>query len=403
MNPLSSAAAGTRPAPACHAPAQDSAATPGQRAGLPWRVQRIASLGDFLARWQQLATPAPTPFHSAAWLRHWYATLGCQPGMEPLLLCARREGDKADALLLPLVRRRQGRLAIVEPPDRGVSDYNGPLLNPALTFDASCAAPLWQALKQALAGNDLLRIDKLLTHVGGQPNPLALALPCQPCNMFGNHFSIDGSFDDWRHSLAKEVRKEFERTWRVFSRIEGAHFVRASEPAQALNLYQQLEAMQHARLANTPGYQLDDAAHSALYAGLLQDGLQDGLQSGQVVLTALMHGDQAIAALYGLLEGGCYTMLRVSFAGDAWKHCAPGKLILERTIAHLHEQGCRQFDFAIGDYAHKRIFKTTPRPLLDACVALSWRGLPAMAAWRARHLVRRQPALVALAQRWRRR
>ncbi len=394
MNPTSSAVAGARPTAATSA-----AAAPGQHAGLPWRVQRIASLSDFLARWQRLATPAPTPFHSAAWLRHWYATLGRQPGLEPLLLCARREGDKADAMLLPLVRRRQGRLAIVEPPDHGVSDYNGPLLNPDLTFDASCAAPLWRALKQALAGNDLLRIDKLLTHVGGQPNPLALALPCQPCNMFGNHFSIDGAYDDWRHSLATNVRKEFERTWRVFSRIEGAHFLRASEPAQALHLYQQLEAMQHARLAGTPGYRLNDAAHSQLYAGLLQDGLH----SGQVVLTALMHGDQAIAALYGLLEGGCYTMLRVSFAGDAWKHCAPGKLILERTIAHLHEQGCRQFDFAIGDYAHKRIFKTTPRPLLDACVALSWRGLPAMAAWRARHLVRRQPALVALARRLRRR
>ena len=403
MNTASSAAAGTRPAPAAHAAARSTAAEP----GLPWRVQRIASLNDFLARWQQLATPAPTPFHSAAWLRHWYATLGRQPGLEPLLLCARREGDSADAMLMPLVRRRQGRLAIVEPPDHGVSDYNGPLLNPSLTFDerfdASCAAPLWQALKQALAGNDLLRIDKLLTHVGGQPNPLALALPCQPCNMFGNHFSIAGTYDEWRHSLAKDVRKEFERTWRVFSRIEGARFVHATEPAQALALYRQLEAMQHARMAGTPGYRLDDAAHSQLYAGLLQDGLHDGLQSGQVVLTALMQGDQAIAALYGLLEGGTYTMLRVSFAGDAWKHCAPGKLILERTIAHLHEQGCRQFDFAIGDYAHKRIFKTTPRPLLDACVALSWRGLPAVAAWRARHLLRRHSALVALARRLRRR
>ena len=50
-------------------------------------------------------------------------------------------------------------------------------------------------------------------------------------------------------------------------------------------------------------------------------------------------------------------MVRISNAGEKWSNCSPGRLIIERTMAALHqENGVREFDFSVGNYAYKRRF-----------------------------------------------
>ena len=70
-------------------------------------------------------------------------------------------------------------------------------------------------------------------------------------------------------------------------------------------------------------------------------------------------------------------------------------LIIERTMAALHHDGVRHFDFSVGNYAYKRRFGVVPLPLADITAALSWRGLPY--AWRDRAVreLRRHPRLAA--------
>ena len=296
-------------------------------------------------------------------------------------------------LLLPLVAQREQGLSVVRFADEGVTDYNAPLMAPALAgIDAAQARALRRALGNALAGHDLLRIDKMLPRLAGGANPLQAIWPCQPCEMFGNHLRVDLDYDTWRHSLDKTVRKEFERTWRAFSRDPDARFERITGAADARALFAELEAQQRQRMAHAGDhYRLDRPEWRRLYV----DRLQRGLAAGSVVLTALRCRGELVAALYGISDGTRYVALRISHAGEAWKHCAPGKLLLERTIHHLHSPGLRHIDFAIGDYFHKRVFKMAQTPLVDACVALSWRGLPAVWAWRTRRGLKRQAWIVA--------
>ena len=68
--------------------------------------------------------------------------------------------------------------------------------------------------------------------------------------------------------------------------------------------------------------------------------------------------------------------MRVSNAGEKWSHCSPGRLIIDRTIAALHKEGVREFDFSVGDYDYKRRFGATQFALVDIGAALSWRGWP---------------------------
>ena len=88
-------------------------------------------------------------------------------------------------------------------------------------------------------------------------------------------------------------------------------------------------------------------------------------------------------------------MVRISNAGEKWSNCSPGRLIIERTMAALHRDGVRQFDFSIGNYAYKRRFGVVPLPLADITAALSWRGLPYALRDRAVRELRRHPRLAA--------
>jgi len=343
---------------------------------------------QFLSLWQSSRFAPPSAFQTAGWLRSWYATLGQIPGNTPVCVTV-RHGEQP-VILLPLVASRQGGISVVSFADEGVTDYNAALCGPVASDDIPA---LWTALRTALAGHDLLSIDKMMASPGDQPNPLAAAIPVQPCEMFGNYMLVDEDFDQWHRSLTKGVRKEFERTWRVFTRDPDCRFERITDPAKAEEFFEELEAQQRQRMAHAGDrYVLDKAPWRAMY----QTRMREGLADGSVVLTALTCRGELVAGLYGICDGARYVALRITYAGEAWKHCVPGKLLLERTVHHLHGQGVRYIDFAIGDYFHKRVFGVSHTPLVDACVALSVKGVPKMLAWRFRRLLKRQQKLVAL-------
>ena len=86
-------------------------------------------------------------------------------------------------------------------------------------------------------------------------------------------------------------------------------------------------------------------------------------------------------------------MTRISNAGERWSNCSPGRLIIERTMAALHKQGMREFDFSIVNYAYKRRFGVARLPLVDISAALSWRGIPYALRDRAARELRRYPRL----------
>ena len=363
-------------------------------AHMPWRVDRLDDPEDFVQRCQRLQGSGPALFQHSSWLRSWYACLGQQDGVEPLLLSARPVGAQADALLIPLVKRREGLLTVVEHADGGITDYNAPVMREGSRFSGGDARALWAELRCALQGCDVLRLDKLAAGSGAQANPWLLMLPTRASELFGNRFRAHERYADWMTHIGKHARKEFERCWRVFNRSPDARFVMASHVDEGLALLRQLASLQHARQAETPGYRLAEPAYASFY----EHFLRHNLDSGRCVMTALMDGEQMVAGLLSVFDGERFTMLRIAMAGEPWKACAPGKLLLERSIHAMHQRGCREFDFAIGDYQHKKAFCTTPYPLHQACVPLSLKGRAYHLGWQLKHAAKAHPRLLASAR-----
>lgn len=350
---------------------------------------------DEIARRWARTTHLATVFQTESWLWAWYATIGRTVG-EPVLLSAtdRRSGELAT--MLPLVRRTAGRLRIVEFADHGVSDSNAPVLGPAAPTNAADAQAMWKAMRKALSGADVVRFTKMPPEIEGRANPLTLLPSARRASLTGNILAIDGSWDDYLASLKGMLRKQLRKTWRVFTEHEGATFRRIEDPDEAVCVLAELARQQGARL-RTQGepYRLDEPEFAAFYRSLVAEGVADG----SVILTALMHNDEVVAALLGLARGSTYVMVRISAGAEKWGSCSPGRLVIVRTMQMLHAEGFRTFDFSVGDYPYKRRLGARSQPLFDLTAALAPRGLPLLAYDRTKHFVRQRPALRALARR----
>jgi CelD/BcsL family acetyltransferase involved in cellulose biosynthesis len=140
---------------------------------------------------------------------------------------------------------------------------------------------------------------------------------------------------------------------------------------------------------------LNDETCAAFYRNLVRDGVGHGY----ALVSALTAGDEVVATLLGIRNGSRYVMIRISNAGEKWSNCSPGRLIIERTMAALHRDGVREFDFSIGNYTYKRRFGVTRIPLVDLSAALSWRGLPYALRDRAARELRNYPKIAAYLKR----
>jgi CelD/BcsL family acetyltransferase involved in cellulose biosynthesis len=359
-----------------------------------FRVELLRDWKQAIARWHDFSPS--TPFQHPQWYSAWYDAFAGADGIEPLIAVVTAASTGEQAALLPLIRRRQNNIAIVEFADLDLTDYNAPILGAAAPRDARGARVFWHSLLSALRRMpdpaDLIRLRKLAVDLDGRPNPLALLDEAGSCSLNGNLVTTGEDYDAWRYTLEKTVRKELERSWRVFTRDASASFAIITDSSEALRILSTTEVQQGTRMQGLGvNFILNDETCAAFYRNLVRDGVGNGY----ALVSVLTVGDEIVATLLGIRNGERYVMIRISNAGERWSNCSPGRLIIERTMAALHEDGVREFDFSIGNYAYKRRFGVTPLPLIDISAALSARGWPYALRDRAARELRNYPRLEA--------
>lgn len=359
-------------------------------------VRAAGFLIEIAREWSAVATAwdgaarrgAATAFQHRGWLEAWYGAFAHRADIEPRLVTVRNRATGELALCLPLIRRRRKGMRFIEFADLDLTDYNAPLLGPAAPRDASSTKVMWRQVRRALDG-DVLRVRKMPLEIEGRPNPLALLPAAGASSLNGNIVAVGEDYDAWRFSLERTVRKELERSWRVFTRDPQARFEIVADKAKALHLLSTMEMQQGERMQQLgANYILNDESCAAFYRNLVANDI-----GGYATLSALISGEEVVAALLGIRRGDTYIMVRISNAGEKWSNCSPGRLIIERTMAALHQDGIRKFDFSIGNYPYKRRFGVAPLPLADVTLAIGWRGWPVVLRDRAARQLRQHPAI----------
>jgi CelD/BcsL family acetyltransferase involved in cellulose biosynthesis len=348
---------------------------------------------DFVRDWKQSASRwngagQSTTFQHGHWLDAWYDAFDTAT---PLIAIISDAATHRKVAMVPLIRRVQRGVRIVEFADLGLTDYNAPILDCGAPADGMGARVLCRALLAALRrspdGVDLVRLQKMPADVGGKPNPLVSLGRVGSCSLNGNLIRIGDDFEVYRASIK---RMQLPRSWRGFNRYPGAEFRIVSDVDEALALLDAMDAQQQARMQHLgQEFILNDEARARFYRDLVTRGIGDGY----VVVSALTCGEEVVATALGIRQQGYFVFLRISNAGKNWSHCSPSRLIIERTMAALHTEGVRQFDLSIGNYSFKRRFGAAPFPLTDVSIALGWRGIPYVLRDRAAQWLRRHPWL----------
>jgi CelD/BcsL family acetyltransferase involved in cellulose biosynthesis len=360
---------------------------------------------EFVADWKQAAARfndlcPSTPFQHPQWLEAWYGAFAGTGHVEPLIAIVSDAATGEPIALLPLIRRPQKGIRIVEFADLSLTDYNAPMLTAAAPRTARAARALWRDLTAALrripGGADLIGLQKMPADLDGKPNPLALLGGAGPCSLNGNVVTTGDDFDAYRYSLDRTVRKELERSWRVFMRYPAATFKIVADRNEALRILSTMEVPQGRRMQQLGlHFILNDEACAAFYRKLVGSGVDNGY----VVVSALTVGEEVVATLLGIRTGSHYLMIRISNAGEKWSNFA-GQIDHRTHHGGPAQAGhAREFDFSIVNYAYKRRFGVARLPLVDISAALSWRGLPYALRDRAARELRRYPRLAPYVRR----
>ena len=327
-------------------------------------------------------------FQHPLWFDAWYNAFD---EVSPLIAIVSDAATGRKIMLVPLIRRVRHGVRIVEFADLNVTDYNAPILLTGVTFDMLEARVLSRALVAELrkvpGGVDLIRLKKMPSRLAGGVNPLALLGREGSSSLNGNLIETGDDFEAYRASIK---RIQMLRYWRVFRRHPGAAFRMIDSVDEALKIVEIMDTQQHARMQKLGlRFVLNDKVHACFY----RDLVRRGLPKGYVVVAALICEEAVVATVLGLRQDDYFVVLRISNAGARWTHCSPSKLVVERTMAALHEQGVRRFDLSVGNYAFKRRFGALQLRLTDASVALGWRGIPYVLRDRTAQWLRRFPWL----------
>ena len=234
---------------------------------------------DFVRDWREAASRLNagrrTAFQHGYWLGAWYQAFD---DVAPLIAVISDAATGKDIAMVPMISHVRRGIRIVEFADLGVSDNNAPILAPDAALDAAAGRAIGRALVAALRtlpdGFDLLRLRKMPAEVGGKPNPLVSMGRIGSSSLNGNLVLMGDDYADYQASIK---RMQMPRSWRVFSRHDGARFEIATDVARAYELMDVMDVQQQARMRELGSpFVLNDAAHARFYREVACQGIADG-------------------------------------------------------------------------------------------------------------------------------
>lgn len=364
-----------------------------------WDVTLATDPKALAAEWHCLeARGHATLFQRSEWVLPWYRAAVQSGSADPLVVAVRRSPSEAIVMLLPLCRRRDRGLDVVEFADLSLSDYTAPVLAPvSLLSDEDAINALHAAL--AALRCDIIRFGKITPTVGGRRNPM-LSLPgavVGPLAAYG--LALQRPFGEHAGQVFdKSFHRDLKRVMRKLSaeRCEPRLIV-ANTGEQARSLFDAFLALRSARFEEIGrGDTLADPVWRAFYADIFAS-LND--RSFGTVL-ALAVGDEIVAVDLAVLHNDAICLLAGSFLmQEGWRKYSLGNVLTYLEMEWATARGIKIFDLTIGAEAYKLRFGVREIFLYEWTAARSWRGIAEEWSWRLKGSLRKRPQLHAAARR----
>jgi CelD/BcsL family acetyltransferase involved in cellulose biosynthesis len=367
-------------------------------------VDIVGDLGQAEAIWRQLEErqPSHTPYQRFDFLAAWQRQVGMREGLRPFLVIA-ADAEQRPLLLLPLALGRRHGVKVASFMGGKHSTYNMALWDGE--FVASVALADMEALITGIAARgqaDVLALYQQPLHWRDQPNPMAL-LPHQPSANDCPLLAIEPGAAP-ASLISNSFRRRLKGKERKLQSLPGYRYHVATSDADITRLLDWFFRVKPLRMAeqklpnvfSDPG--VEDFIRTAC-ATPLRDG-------GRAIdIHALECDEEVIAIFAGVADGHRFSMMFNTYTMSASSKYSPGLILMRDIIDHYAGQNYRAFDLGIGSDDYKRLFCKSDEPIFDSFLPLSARGKMAAAAMsavnRAKRMVKRNPALLEMAQKLR--
>lgn len=362
------------------------------------------NIGNLDGEWRRLERLDWTSLHQGMdWCRAW-----CDANRSHLI-AVRGASAGRTALLLPLELVSQSGLRVARFPGGRFNNLNTGLFDPMLTRpDAEELQNFKVSLRHLLAGKaDLMVLDNVPLFWRGGRHPLADLANIENQNR-SFQLPLFPNFEATLSQLnAKSRRKKFRAQTRKLEAMGGFRHVIGDEATKhgLLDLFFRQKG-DRLRLQGLPDV-FEPTETRRFFHRLLDVPSQDAdrpLSLHAIRLKGTHEGH--IAAIAGLARKGdhvicLFSSIDESIAAEA----SPGELLFWLMIEQCCREGVAIFDFGIGDQLYKRSWCSQETVQHDILIPINWKGSiahPALiAATSAKAVVKRNPRLYSLLQRWR--
>ncbi len=348
-------------------------------------------------RWSALEERGvATAFQSRAFVEPLVRGLAVRQGLRPFVV---EVSDAAGPLLAAaFVRRRQGRVEIVELADCGVSDYAAPLVRADVALEPDDTAALEAAIRSAMPAHDALFLRKMPERIAGRRNPFADFSGMR--SMHTGTIAVDAAAAMAAgHGAVKEGLRKARKLVR-----EGGAVRRIVDPAEAEIALDRLFAFRDARMVKRGTV---DTSADPLVRGFYREVVPPAAASGFAVIYEIAAADRVLGIVQGFAYRGRFHGTLMGFAVDdpASASISPGLVGVVKALADHAETPGTIFDFGAGEQAYKARFGAVATDFVQVARAATLRGMAPVATDAARcegrRLLRAHPDLAEKVRRLR--
>ena len=333
------------------------------------------------APWAEIEGQArASPYQRHGFVEAWHQTTGRARAITPMIVVARDETGRVNAVL-PLGRSRRGPVWVAEFLGGADANFKMGLFRQGLDVKSEAIVDLLRrAARMTIPRVDVFWLSNQPISWQGVANPMA-ALPRRPSPSFGHKSALPGDFGAWLKSHhSKEARRKLHKKDRRLNAIGAlSHIIAQDEPSArailAAFLRQKEARTRSLGLANPYG-----EPHTARFFDIA--ATRNIAQGAQVLeLHALMSGEKIVATFGGVVQADRFCGMFISYDEDPEiARCSPGQLLILETVRDLSARGVATFDLGVGEARYKDANCEADEPLFDAAVAVTPLGFAAGAA-----------------------
>ncbi len=305
-------------------------------------------------------------FQTREFLRSWQQSYGKSKKFQAIYIEV--TGGNGDLWYqIPFSIETRGGLKVLTFLDQGHADYNCPVVHPAAprSWERSAAMELWHQIAGSLPHYDVAYLEKIAPGIGGFDNPFfRITDEDAPDFCHGNNLTLT-----WPEIEATQFNlKTLKRYGRRLQDKGETRLVIAQTEKDGRDLLERLIIQKQRRFEETlvPTFKENPTALEFLHRAT-----ENFSASGNLLIAALVVGDQQTAITWGLTKDRHFYSLVMGFEDGIWRKYSCGRILNLRLLSWLKDNGFEYLDHGYGDEEYKVRSCDTTVPLKQAILPSS--------------------------------